>query len=756
MIPRPPRLSQLGRVFRLAGSLAVAAAAFATPDAAAQTAALPGAEAHPPALRAALAGALASLGPDYEPRTRHRRPDGSPRYTNRLLLERSPYLRQHAHNPVDWRPWGDEAFAAARRLDRPVLVSIGYSTCHWCHVMEEETYDDPEVAAVLNAGFIAIKVDREERPDVDSAYMTAVHTLRGTGGWPLNVWVTPEREPFYGATYIPRDDFVKTLGAIRAEWDTGRERLDSSARRLGAVVAKHLAGEPALASWPVDAAPLHAAARSAAARFDPQWGGARVPRKFPSVFPLRFLLRHHRRTGDPDSLRMAVFTLERIAAGGIRDHVGGGFHRYSVDPRWEVPHFEKMLYDNALITLAFVEAWQVTGDARFADVVRSTLDYVAREMTAPGGGFYSATDADSAGPDGEREEGRYFTWTPGELREVLGPEEGARAAAWFGVTEEGDLDGRSVLRTRRPASETASLREKLRAARARRPAPFRDEKILVAWNSLMISAFARAGLAFAEPAWVERAARAADFALSMRRGERLRRLSLDGRAEGPAFLEDYAFLVAGLLDLYEAAPAPRWIREALRLQAVLDADFRDAEGAGYFRSARGEPTGVAREKPVEDAALPSGNGVAALNLLRLAALTGEERHRERALALFSGFHASLDGPTLRAPELAIALDFALDASKEVLLVGPAEGDVEPLLGVLRRRYVPNRVASVVREGAELEAHAEVVPLLRHKKARGGVATAYVCENRTCRFPTSDPAVLEEQLARFRPLVSPAE
>ncbi|HEY5658125.1 MAG TPA: thioredoxin domain-containing protein, partial [Myxococcota bacterium] len=569
--------------------------------------ALPGAPALPQALRQQLAEALQARGADYAPRSRHLREDGSPRYTNRLLLESSPYLQQHAHNPVNWYPWGDEAFDAARHLGRPVLVSIGYSTCHWCHVMEEESFDDRETAELLNAHFVAIKVDRETRPDVDGIYMSAVQAMGQDGGWPLNVWLTPDRLPFYGGTYFPPTDrhgrpgFRRALAMIHERYAQGAEEIASGAEKLAAALAQGLEGARGAGAGAPGDAVLHAAAEAYAARFDPEWGGLRQQVKFPSSLSVRFLLRYQRRGGSERALEMVTRTLERMAAGGIRDHVGGGFHRYSTDPYWLVPHFEKMLYDNALLAVAYLEAWQQTGREVFARVAREILDYVEREMTAPGGGFYSATDADSVGPDGKSGEGRFFTWTPAEVEAVLGAEAGAVACAWFGITAPGNFEGRSVLHTwasrevvaERFGLEPAALngqlgraRAQLYEARARRAPPLLDDKVLAEWNGLMISAFARAGFAFAEPRYTAAAVRAASFALEhLQVDGELRRVFHGRCAAGPAFAEDYACLIAGLIDLYEAAPDPRWLREALALQRVLDAQFADASGGGYYRSA---------------------------------------------------------------------------------------------------------------------------------------------------------------------------
>jgi uncharacterized protein YyaL (SSP411 family) len=730
--------------------------------------ALPGAPALPQALRQRLAEALAARGADYEPRSRYLRSDGSPLYTNRLLLESSPYLQQHAHNPVDWYPWGDGAFDAARELGRPVLVSIGYSTCHWCHVMEEESFDNRETAELLNGKFIAIKVDREARPDVDGIYMSAVQAMGQDGGWPLNVWLTPDRLPFYGGTYFPptarhgRPGFRRVLELIHERYSEDAEQIAAGAEKLASTLAQSLEGsESTGAALPSEAA-LSVAAGAYAVRFDDQWGGLQQQVKFPSSLSIRFLLRYQRRSADARALEMATLTLEKMASGGIRDHVGGGFHRYSTDPRWLVPHFEKMLYDNALLAVIYLEAWQQTGREDFAEVAREILDYVKQEMTAPEGGFYSATDADSIGPDGESGEGHFFTWTPAEVEAALGPETAALANAWFGITPSGNLEGRSVLHTRssreavaaRFELEPAALRERLErvreqlyAARARRTPPLLDDKILAEWNGLMISAFARAGFAFAEPDYVAAAVRAAEFALEHMRVEgQLRRVFHGSRAAGPAFAEDYACLIAGLIDLYEAAPDARWLREAVALQRVLDAQYADESGGGYYRTAAGHERLLAREKPGQDGATPSANSVAALNLLRLAAFTEDAAYAERAARLFSAFRGTLERFPVALGEMLLALDFALDTGKEVLLVRPDPGsDAAPLLDVARTTFLPNRIFSMVVEGEELEVHAQLIPLLRGKRAREGEVTAYVCEDRVCRAPTSDPSVFAEQL-----------
>ena len=773
MRPRSGRGSALRRL--LSGAVLWCAAAGAAAEVPAR---LPGAEPFPPDVRERLTVALEAEGAGYVPRTKQLRPDGGPRFTNRLLLETSPYLRQHAHNPVDWRPWGPEAFEAARRLRRPVLVSIGYSTCHWCHVMEEQSFDVPEIAEVVNRGFVAVKVDREVRPDVDAIYMAALHALQGNGGWPLNVWLTPDGEPFHGGTYFPPEDspgragFVTVLETIRKQWTEERDAVSARADRLTRAVRRQLAGVGASASRPPEVAFLHRAMRHYTRAADREWGGLGRRTKFPATFPIRLLLRYHRRTGDAEALELAALALDRMAKGGLRDHLGGGFHRYAVDRRWQVPHFEKMLYDNALLVLTYLEAWQLTGRAAYERVVRETLAFVLRELTAPDGSFYSALDADSANAEGELEEGYFYTWTPEELRAALGPVSARRVGLWYGVDEAGQVEGRSVLHTwveprdaaRRLGLSRAGLRDAIEAARPRllrarneRARPLRDEKRLAAWNGLMISAFARTGLALGEPDFVATAARTASFVMGEMRPEgRLVRVHDGARAGGTAFLDDHAFMVAALLDLYEATGETRWLRGALRLQRQLDLRFADDTGGGYFRTPDDHEALLVREKPARDGAIPSGNSVAAKNLLRLYELTLDPGHLERAGFVFSAFHDTLLQQPTALPEMLLAVDFQLDTPKAVAIVAP-EGalGLEALLAPLRaRRSCRTGALAIAHEGPDLEAQASLVPWLRHKVAEGGLATAYVCENQVCDAPTRNPAVLAEQLKKVAPLPEP--
>jgi uncharacterized protein YyaL (SSP411 family) len=723
-------------------------------------------------LEAARAGRL----PGYQPRTRHLRPDGSPQYTNRLFLESSPYLLQHAHNPVNWYPWGDEAFATSRKLGRPVLLSVGYSTCHWCHVMEEESFEDEEVARVLNESYVAVKVDREERPDVDAVYMSAVQMLTGGGGWPMTVWLTPERRPFFGGTYFPPRDgdrgvrigFLTLLRNLKERYEAEPERVAQAATEISQAIRENLAPAAAGRELPA-AAVLREAAAYYKKGFDPREGGMSRAPKFPADLPVRFLLRYHRRAGDARALQMATLTLEKMAAGGMYDQVGGGFHRYSTDAQWLVPHFEKMLYDNALLSIEDLEAFQATGNADLARVVRETLRYVERDMTSSEGAFYSATDADSPVSGGRREEGFFYTWTPAEIEAAVGAEQARLVTAYYGVAAAGNFEGRSLLHAERPLAQVAAERklsveqaraaleeanEKLHAARARRPPPHRDEKVLVAWNGLMISALARAAFVLKEPDYARRAERAAAFVLSrMRVDGRLRRSFKDGRARHDAYLDDYAFLVAGLLDLYEATGQPRWLREAVALDSVLEKHYQDKAG-GCFMTSDDHEALLAREKPAYDGAEPSGNSVQALNLLRLHELTTNDRYRQRAEATLRAFGAMLSRAPAALSQMLLAVDFHLDTPKEVVIVAPAaREEAEPLLAELRGTFVPNRVLAWGTQ-KEVSEQAALVPLTAGKTALRGRPTAYVCARGVCKLPTADPAVFARQILQVDPLAAP--
>jgi uncharacterized protein len=730
----------------------------------------PGAEAYPAALRERLARALAAKGKDYEPRTHHLNEDGSPKYTNRLILESSPYLLQHAHNPVNWYPWGDEAFERAKREKKPVFLSVGYSTCHWCHVMEQESFEDEEIAKYLNEHYIAIKVDRERRPDVDGVYMAAVQAMSQRGGWPMSVWLTPERKPFYGGTYFPPRDgergarvgFLGLLELLNRMYHEEPDKVAAASTDIAARIERSMAA-PAGTGLPTVKA-VHSAFERFSASFDATYGGFGRAPKFPRTVQLEALLRYHRRTGDPQALDMVTRTLEAMAAGGIHDQIGGGFHRYSTDAQWLVPHFEKMLYDNALLAVAYLEAYQVTGRTDFAEVVRRILGYVEREMTSPGGAFYSATDADSEG-----HEGTFFVWTPAQIEQALpDPTQRRLAIAYYGITEAGNFEGKNILHTPRSLQDVAkelgidpgrapamleATRARLYEIRSKRVPPHTDRKILVAWNGLMISAFARAARILDQPAYAQAAGRAADFILTkMEHGKRLDRSYLDGNAGGAAYLDDYAFLIAGLLDLFEATFDGRWLREAVSLQSTLDAHFRDNENGAYFLTADDQEQLLAREKPSYDGAEPSGNSVAMLNLLRLYEFSTDDQYRRGAESAFRAFEPTIARRPTSVPRMLVAVDFWSDRAKQIIIVTPNDlAQAGPFLAELRKTFVPNHILCVTAEGVSQTALAQLVPLVADKKARGGRATAYVCEMQVCELPTNQPDVFAQQIARVEPL-----
>ncbi len=710
----------------------------------------PGAEPLPQELERRIGAAVARPS-DSEPRTRHR--DGTrPRFTNRLVFETSPYLRQHAHNPVNWYPWGAEAFDDARRSGKPMFLSVGYSTCHWCHVMEEESFEDLEIARTLNERYVAIKVDREERPDVDAVYMTAVQALSGRGGWPMSVWLDGERRPFFAGTYFPARDGERGAGRgfasillelsdiYRAEPQRVAEAADSITSSIRATMSSGSTG----ALLP-GADALDAAWQFYERVYDGRHGGVRGAPKFPSSLPVRLMLRRHYRTGDEAPLVMATHTLERMAAGGMHDQLSGGFHRYSTDDRWLIPHFEKMLYDNALLALAYADAWQVTKRPGFARVLRTTLDYVLREMTSPEGGFYCATDADSEG-----EEGTFFVWSESEIRELLGGE-AERFIRFYGVTPQGNFEGSNVLFVAHPGEDEwerlAPARAVLLAARDRRPRPLRDEKILTSWNGLTISALAVAGRVLGESRYVRAATRAADFILrELRIDGRLQRSGKDGRVSGPGFLEDDAFFVAGLLDLYEATFERRWLAEALDLAERTEQLFADAQNGAWYRSASDHEKLVAREKPTYDGAEPSGTSVALLNTLRLHSTTADDRYRRRAEAAFRAYGRTLLEQPAALHDMLLALDYFTGEAPELVLVWPA-GESAPAdyLESLRQRFLPNRVLLGSPEGADLDALARLAPIVAGKTTVDGRPAAYACAGGTCRLPALSASELERQL-----------
>jgi len=681
------------------------------------------------------------------------------KHTNRLIDETSPYLQQHAHNPVDWYPWGDEAIMRAQAEQKPILLSIGYSACHWCHVMEHESFEDEETAAVMNELFVNIKVDREERPDVDSIYMQAVQMMTGSGGWPLTVFLKPNLVPFYGGTYFPPEprhglpSFKQVLVAVAETFASRPDAVDENSGRLLEALRQQVdygrgEGEP---SAEVFASAFERVRR----QFDSTNGGFGHAPKFPPSMLCDFLLRHAVRTGDEDALHVVEFTLEKMAAGGIYDHLGGGFHRYSVDEHWLVPHFEKMLYDNALLARLYLNAYKATGKAGYRRVVEETLDYVLREMTSPEGAFYSTQDADSEGV-----EGKFFVWTPEEIEAVLGADDAKLFSAYYGVTKGGNFEGHTILNVERTAEEVAhSLgvaverlnealergRKLLYDVRATRIWPGRDEKTLAAWNGLMLRAFAEAGAALGREDYVDAARRNAEFIFeSMTRDGLLLRTWKAGEAKLNAYLEDYAYLIEGLVSLYEATFETRWIVEAKRLADTMIAEFWDAEhGAFYFTGSSHEEL-IRRTKELEDNATPSGNSSAAWGLVRLGELTGIADYREKAGATLRYVQGSLDRYGRAFGHMLCALDFYLSVPFEIAIVGDPElPATQSLREEVYRRFIPAHVVAGSREGDTDAALA--VPFLVDKPLFGGEPTAYVCRSFTCRLPVTTVEALVAEL-----------
>ena len=724
---------------------------------------------------AALRSTLAQKGPNHTPRSRHLGPGGLPRFTNRLIGQSSPYLLQHAHNPVNWFPWGDEALSRAKALGQPVFLSVGYSTCHWCHVMEEESFEDLEIAAYLNAHFVAIKVDREERPDIDSVFMDAVQAMTGRGGWPMTVVLTPSGEPFFGGTYFPPRDGArgarKGLLSILRELE---ERFRTKPDDVVALAAK-VSGAMQRAAQPLPSAALpditsvDLTAAVLARRFDATHGGFGGAPKFPRPVALELLLRHHVRTHDAQSLEMVVKTLEQMAHGGIHDHVGGGFHRYATDAQWRVPHFEKMLYDNAQLAVTYLEVAQLTGRADMEAVVAGILDYVLREMTDATGGFHSATDADSRSASGEQHEGWFFTWTPQELEAVLGAKDARVAKAWFAVSGPGPVEGRHVLHTPRTAQVVAAelglapdalvlqlkaIRTALRAARSKRAPPLLDDKVLAGWNGLMVSALARAGFTMNRPAYLQAAQRAAAFLMaSMRMPDgALARAYRHGHVSGRGFLEDHAFVIQAMLDLYGATADVQWLRTAMALQDVQDRLFHDEEHGAYFQSAASPTQILTRPRPYYDGAEPSGNAVSVLNLLRLHEWTAQDGYRQRAETTLGAFGNVLRQSGVAAPLMLCGLDFLLGRPRQVVVVTggpPSTAGADALRTVMQQTFLPNAVFTVVSD-PQAALDAQVIPWLAGKRAQNNVTTAYVCEHGRCEKPTSEPAVLKRLLVQRHP------
>jgi len=736
-----------------------------------------------------------------------------PQRANRLANEKSPYLLQHADNPVEWFPWGEEAFEKARRENKPIFLSIGYSTCHWCHVMAHESFEDAATAEIMNREFVNIKVDREERPDVDRVYMTFVQATTGGGGWPMSVWLTPQLEPFVGGTYFPPEDrfghpaFKRVLQRIAEAWKIDRAKISSQGANI--VDALREAAKDQTSAGKIDAVILESAYQQFARTFDAHEGGFGGAPKFPRPVTLNFLTRFHARNPDSDSgqhaLEMVLLTLRKMAAGGIHDHIGGGFHRYSVDAYWHVPHFEKMLYDQAQLASAYLDAFQITGEAEFAATARDILDYVRRDMTSPEGGFYSAEDADSSvavaavytGRKSEagahralqqkNAEGAFYVWTKQEIDEALGKdapifsfhygvEENGNAPA--GADPHGEFVGKNILIERHSLAETARFRgtgvppvgpqgvspveedsieqllaesrRKLFSIRDKRPRPHLDDKIIAAWNGLMISAFARTAQVLNDASYLETATRAVNFIRTNLYDESrkiLFRSYRGGRGEVEGFADDYAFVIQGLLDLYEASFDPGWLKFALELQGQMDALFWDNESGGYFTVTGHDSNILLRLKEDNDSAEPAASSVTALNLARLAAIRNDGELLGRAKKTVNAFARQLAHFPSALPQMLVAFDFLEGSPRQLVIAGDSDSaETKALLAEVHRHFLPNKVLLLADRAEGQRYLGEKNEAVRAMSMVGGKPAAYVCENFACKAPIADAKELRKVLA----------
>ena len=702
-------------------------------------------------------------------------------YTNRLINEKSPYLLQHAHNPVDWYPWGKEAFEKAKKENKPIFLSIGYSTCHWCHVMEEESFSNPEIAKIMNKYFVSIKVDREERPDIDNIYMSAVTAMTGSGGWPLTVFLTPDKKPFYGGTYFPPEDkwgrpgLKNVLLSIADAWKNRRDEILRSGESLIETIQQQTLSRSKKTST-LNEETLQKAYTQFSRRFDSRYGGFGKAPKFPMGHSLSFLLRYGKRTDESRALEIVEKTLTSMAKGGMYDHIGGGFHRYSTDGQWRVPHFEKMLYDQAILSKTYLEAYQATGKEEYAETAREIFEYILRDMTDPLGGFYSAEDADSLPAEAaaqadavdpkyhhKKKEGAFYVWSKKEILNTLGKEEGEIFSYYFGVEPQGnalkdphgEFKGKNILYIAHSLEETASrfkkspieiekilksAKEKLFPARSKKPRPHLDDKILTDWNGLMISSLAFGSRVLNEPRYRAAAEKSAQFILKNLFSEdgRLLHRYREGESAIPGMIEDYAFFIHGLFDLYQATFNPEYLKEAKRLTHEMLRLFWDEKDAGFFFTAHDAEKLLVRQKEIYDGAIPSGNSVAALDLIRLGRLTMEKEFEAKARALFKAFSNKISQMPSGYPQMFIALDFAIGPSKEIVIVGEREAkDTKEMIRIIYERFIPNKVVAF-RPPQKKEALGIVhlVPFLKEQLPLEGKATAYVCENYVCKLPVT--------------------
>jgi len=700
------------------------------------------------------------------------------KYTNHLIHEKSPYLLLHAHNPVDWYPWGEEAFAKARRENKPIFLSVGYYTCHWCHVMERESYSNPQIAAIVNRDFVAIKVDREERPDVDGVYIRFLEATTGGAGWPMNVFLTPGLKPFFGGTYFPPADrgtvpgLPSVLKNVAAAWQRDHEKILGTADKLTQQLAAYSGGSVAA----VEPSALQAAYSEMRSDYDATNGGFGGAPKFPRPVALEYLMRYSLRGKNKDALDMALHTLDAMARGGMHDQLGGGFHRYATDTTWHVPHFEKMLYDQAQLALAYLHAFQITHHDAYAATTRDTLDFVLREMRSPEGGFYSALDADSPLPGNNQQsgEGAYYVWSAAEVNKLLGNTDTPAFEYRYGVHPDGnvsapqDIEGKmrgmNVLYQQRSVAETASYfktadqamgqqlerdRKQLLGARTQRPRPPVDTKVITAWNGMLISALARSSQVLHEPRYLQAAQKAASMIethLYSRETGRLKRRYRLGTAEVDGFLSDYANMVQGLLDLYEASYDLRWLNWALRLQKTQDSLFSDNKQGAYFTTFTSDEHLLWKDREAYDGAEPSPNSVAAMNLLRIWQMTEDETARDRAVKTISTFGGQLNKTPETMPAMMSAYDALTSVQRQIVIAGaPQAADTRQMLDLVWQRYLPNSILMLADQGAGQQELARRLPFIANMRPKNGKATAYVCQNYFCNLPSSDPKVVAHLL-----------
>ncbi len=690
-------------------------------------------------------------------------------YTNSLLNEKSPYLLQHAHNPVDWHPWSEKAFGKAKEEDKPIFLSIGYSTCHWCHVMERESFEDKEVAELMNDTFVSIKVDREERPDIDSAYMSVCQAMTGHGGWPLTIIMTPDKKPFFAATYIPkgsrfgRTGMMELIPRLKEHWDNNRDKIDSTADKITESVkdsAVNSSGDV------LDKEVFYSAYKYFSKSFDDKYGGFGAAPKFPVGHNLTFLLRYWKSTNEKNALKMVERTLDSIWMGGVNDHIGGGFHRYSTDEKWLLPHFEKMLYDQAMLALAYTEGYQITGKKIYEMAVKDTLSFILRDLTDEFGGFYSGIDADSEG-----EEGKFYVWAEDEVRETLSQSDAEFAIEAFNIRKEGNFrqehtgaeTGLNIFYMDKALDELASemnlgehelmskmegIKEQLLEVRNRRIPPITDDKILTDWNGLVIAALARAYQVFSEDEYLKAAKKCSKFIFDnmFHSNQRLYHRHCKGETAIPCFLDDYAFFIWGMLELYEASFDVKWLKEAIALCNIVVDDFYDQDNGGFYQTAKDQEEILFRKKEIYDGPTPSGNSVMLLNLLKLSKITGITDYEEKADKTVRAFSKSIRLSPTAYTQTLNGLYFALNKSYEIVIAGDYnKSDTKEMLETVKKAFVPNKVVMVVPQGKERDELVEIAPFIEDLTPRDGKATAYVCVNRECEMPVTDRGELERMM-----------